>query len=181
MGTRYECSLRNHTGSGLANFHGKGHGKPRSKTCTYCRGAWIITTGRWGIFEWRGDGRYALDLAIETFDREPAADKAAERVAIERIATNHAGGVVVRWLPESVFAPAVPADQADANTTAIDRHVETWNAALATGDPATIDATRREALGYIARQIMDDDPHYAVAGWTTVPAGEPAEPYVSGW
>lgn len=55
----------------------------------------------------------------------------------------------------------------------INADVEAWNAALATGNPDTIAAARRAVLGSVARQTMDDDPNYAAAGWTTVPAGKP--------
>ncbi len=41
-----------------------------------------------------------------------------------------------------------------------------WNHALATGDPATIDAVADEILTETATAIMNDTPNYAVAGWT---------------
>ena len=48
----------------------------------------------------------------------------------------------------------------------IDQEVATWNAALAKGDPVVIAETRRTVLASLARAAMDDDPHYAIAGWT---------------
>lgn len=56
--------------------------------------------------------------------------------------------------------PTTPANRAR------DARRECWNAALATGNPATIAAARDALLRDIAVDIMNDDPNYATAGWT---------------
>lgn len=48
-----------------------------------------------------------------------------------------------------------------------DAERERFNAALATGDPDTIERVRDEVLVAVATRIMNDDPNYERAGWTT--------------
>ena len=71
LASRHYCSLRDRPGQ-RSSLHTAGNGKPRSKTCTYCRGPLTTETGLWGVFEWRGDGRYRREAAEKTFARELA-------------------------------------------------------------------------------------------------------------
>lgn len=79
--TRHKCSI----GNGYP--HTRGDGKPKRRTCAYCRGPIHTETGTWGVYEWTGTGRYRLPDAIRTFSRERAADEFAE----------NSDGLVVRW------------------------------------------------------------------------------------
>lgn len=56
--------------------------------------------------------------------------------------------------------PTTPANRAR------DARRERWNAALATGDPAIIEAARDAVLRDITVGIMNDTPNYRQAGWT---------------
>jgi hypothetical protein len=87
--SRYECSLKTNAGW-QSSFHSAGNGKPRSKRCTYCGGAFRIETGLWGVFVWSGENRYPLEAALKTFVSPTAAQKFAD------VTSNG----VVRWLPE---------------------------------------------------------------------------------
>jgi hypothetical protein len=58
----------------------------------------------------------------------------------------------------------------------IDTTVQAWNAAVATGDAATVDAARRGTLREIAARTMDGDPNYTAAGYTTDATPTPARP-----
>lgn len=94
--TRYECRHKMDAGS-RAVFHKSGYGKPRSKRCTYCGGGWFVEDGVHGVFQWRGDGRYALADAVKTFSREVAAERYAN--AENDRASYGERNLVVRWVP----------------------------------------------------------------------------------
>lgn len=68
-----------HTCTALATIHcAQGReGKPRTKRCPACRAPWMIETGWWGVFRWRGDGRYRLEDAVATRARRYDADRRA--------------------------------------------------------------------------------------------------------
>lgn len=91
--TRYECMYK----MDVKGFHKSGYGKPRSKRCTYCGGAWLVEDGVHGVFTWRGDGRYPLADAVKTFVREAAASRYAETANIDLVARGEVC-LVVRWL-----------------------------------------------------------------------------------
>jgi hypothetical protein len=110
LASRYYCSLRDKPGQ-LSGLHAAGNGKPRSKTCTYCRGQLVTETGLWGVFEWRGDGRYRREAAENTFTRELAA---------EDWRLDHTGAgtsLVVRWIPVDAWTEAAAAAIAEAVRT----------------------------------------------------------------
>lgn len=81
-GKRHYCT----SGSGYP--HTSGDGAAKRKKCAYCGGAIVIQPGVYGVFVWRGDGRYRLDDAVATFARERTADAYTARD----------GRYVVRWL-----------------------------------------------------------------------------------
>lgn len=58
--------------------HDVGAGKGPRK-CRTCGGAIRTMTGVYGVFVWRGDGRYPLENAITTRLTERAADAYCER------------------------------------------------------------------------------------------------------
>lgn len=76
--------------------HGKGHphtagdGAPKRKKCAYCGGVVITEAGTYGVFAWRGDGRYRPVDAVKTFTTRRAADKFAD--------ANPTSGLVSRWI-----------------------------------------------------------------------------------
>ena len=43
---------------------------------------------------------------------------------------------------------------------------QAWNAAVASGEPERIARLQADLLRENAQQIMDDDPNYAIAGYT---------------
>ncbi len=91
LAQRYWCQHRDVV-PWQRGFHSAGNGKPRSKRCTYCRGPFVTEFGLWGVFGWRGDGRYPREAAERTFTRELAA---------EDWRLDHAGAgnsLVVRWI-----------------------------------------------------------------------------------
>lgn len=71
---RHYCSLRDAHG-GWRTFHTARNGKPRSTSCTYCRGALVVETGLHAVFVHRGDGRYQLADAVKTFVSPAAAER----------------------------------------------------------------------------------------------------------
>jgi hypothetical protein len=87
---RHLCPHANDTGLSFQHTHG--NGAPKRKKCAYCGGVLYTITGLWGVFTWRGDGRYFHDGAHETFASEVKADAYAT--------TNDT--YVVRWLPDRV-------------------------------------------------------------------------------
>ena len=62
----------------------KGEGKGPAK-CRYCGGRILIRTGTWGVFVWRGDGRYPLAAAVRTFGRLSAAENYVRRSGNESL------------------------------------------------------------------------------------------------
>lgn len=66
-----------------------GNGKPTRKKCRYCGGSLCIEQGLWGVFSWRGDGRYPVENAHRTFVRESVADTWATATSPD---------YVVRWI-----------------------------------------------------------------------------------
>lgn len=81
-GKRHYCT----SGSGYP--HTSGDGAPKRKKCAYCGGTLATMTGVYGVFVWRGDGRYRIADAVATFARETRADAYTARD--ERY--------VVRWI-----------------------------------------------------------------------------------
>jgi hypothetical protein len=70
---RYGCSLR------ISVHCERGRGRaPRCK-CRYCGGLLRTASGIYGVFTWRGDGRYRLEDAHATYIQEGAADRFAAR------------------------------------------------------------------------------------------------------
>lgn len=83
-------AVRHRCASSLGSVHcTRGNGRPTRQTCRHCRGILLIEKGLWGVFVWRGDGRYRLEDAISTATREAV----AERRCTEE--NQH----VVRWIP----------------------------------------------------------------------------------
>jgi hypothetical protein len=65
-------------------------GKPKSKKCPGCGGHWLIQEGMFGVFTWRGDGRYRLEDAHATYS--------SEKLAYRRITTGLNPTWVVRFI-----------------------------------------------------------------------------------
>lgn len=59
---------------GTSGRHDVGPGKGPRK-CRTCGGAIRIMEGVYGVFVWRGDGRYPLADAVKTFTVEAAAER----------------------------------------------------------------------------------------------------------
>jgi len=93
LATRHEC-IHHGTGNG-GQSHTKGHGKARSQKCAFCRGRIYTETGLYGVFAWRGDGRYPEADAVKTFTSPVVADRYAET---EYVKYPGNGGLVVRWI-----------------------------------------------------------------------------------
>ncbi len=105
LARRHYCEHQDNPAAGLSTFHTRGNGKPRTKRCTYCGGRLVEVTGLWGVFEWRGDGRYRLADAIRTFTIESRADAWTRSQA--GMAT-YPAGLVVRWMPDSLLDTTPP-------------------------------------------------------------------------
>ena len=70
-------------------------GKPTTKKCRDCGGQWFVLQGAYGVFTWRGDGRYRVEAAHATFASEARAQALADQ--------HPRDNWVVRFLPESVL------------------------------------------------------------------------------
>jgi hypothetical protein len=68
--------------------HTNGDGAPKRKKCAYCGSRIEVQEGVYGVFVWRGDGRYRRENAERLFAREAKADA---YIAIDP-------RFVVRWL-----------------------------------------------------------------------------------
>jgi hypothetical protein len=88
MASRYECSLMRESFAG--STHDSGNGKPPRQKCRGCGGRFTTYTGQWGVFVWRGDGRYYADNAISLHERERDAQRSADREPEREL--------VVRWV-----------------------------------------------------------------------------------
>jgi hypothetical protein len=86
-GTRFYCAA-SVSDERRRSAHDSGDGKPPRKRCRYCKGELVSQAGTYGVFTWRGDGRYPLADAHATFPRESTADRYATRDTT----------YVVRWL-----------------------------------------------------------------------------------
>jgi hypothetical protein len=82
LATRYRCPLQV-----TAQCWGD---QSKRKTCPGCGARQYALHGRWGVFTWRGDGRYPESDAHATYVRESAAEAFAEREG--------PGSYVVRWI-----------------------------------------------------------------------------------
>ena len=82
--TRYRCLLD------ISVHCTKGHGKPTRKKCAHCGGSLFVEYGLWGVFTWRGDGRYPERKAYHTSTSHTRAN---------RWALNKGADLVVRWIP----------------------------------------------------------------------------------
>ena len=80
---RYHCPKNDY-------FCYRGTRKPPSDKCRYCGSRLIIDTGLYGVFEWRGDGRYHEEEAKALFLTKPSAERYAEK--------HSADAWVVRWI-----------------------------------------------------------------------------------
>lgn len=69
--TRHRCSLR------VSHQCSRGTGKGPEK-CRTCKGVMVRQIGLYGVFVWRGDGRYPEADALSMHRTEGAADKACE-------------------------------------------------------------------------------------------------------
>lgn len=67
-GRRHYCT------SGDGYPHTSGDGAAKRKKCAYCGGRIAVHEGAYGVFIWRGDGRYRQETAERLFARESAAD-----------------------------------------------------------------------------------------------------------
>ena len=97
LATRYVCQYEGVGGAGIR--HTSGNGKPARKRCEYCKGAFAVMTGLWGVFVWTGDGRYPRKDAERTYVREQAAQDRADLLNATRDTDKCRGGYVVRWIP----------------------------------------------------------------------------------
>lgn len=70
-GRRHYCT----SGSGYP--HTSGDGAAKRKKCAYCGARLAVQLGCYGVFVWRGDGRYSQTTAERLFARENAAEKHA--------------------------------------------------------------------------------------------------------
>lgn len=78
--TRYSCLYQGTVRCG-------GDQSKRAK-CKYCHSTMFVQRGLWGVYTWRGDGRYLQADAHRTFVRLSAADRFAS-----------ANDYVTRWIP----------------------------------------------------------------------------------
>lgn len=53
----------------------RGAGRPKRQKCAGCGGGFVVIEGVYGVFLWRGDGRYPITEAISTHEREAAAER----------------------------------------------------------------------------------------------------------
>ncbi len=137
-----------------------------------------------------GAGAEGLDKAAEQLRRDViAADERRVTDPAAYPAEWYAGApdadpAVVAWCQYAAKreradrATLTAPDQAPA--AALDAQVTAWNAAVESGDPARIEATRRATLAAISTRVMNDDPRAVAAGWTPAadqahtPAPDPA-------
>lgn len=98
MAYRYECQLKDHSGSGHRSFHSKGNGKPRGVKCKYCGGGFIVERGKWGVFVWDGRGDYSTEDAVKLCNTEAQAEKLV--YSDEGVTSNWC----VRWVFETCEA-----------------------------------------------------------------------------
>lgn len=88
VGTRHFCP------SSWGYGCDRGDGKAPRKRCRRCGGQLVSVPVTYGVYVWRGDGRYREDDALALFARESAANRWIERHSHEYAHT--AGGIVVR-------------------------------------------------------------------------------------
>lgn len=85
IATRYRCPLQV-----TAQCWGD---KSKRASCPGCGARLHTLTGLWGVFTWRGDGRYRAEDAHRTYVRKSAADAATK--------TDQTW--VVRWITSSLI------------------------------------------------------------------------------
>lgn len=68
QGRRHYCT------AGHYYPHTKGDGAAKRKKCAHCGGRIDVQEGVYGVFVWRGDGRYRRENAERLFAREATAD-----------------------------------------------------------------------------------------------------------
>lgn len=93
---RHYCRMRDYPGSG--SQHTAGDGTPTRRFCAGCHGELVTEHGLWGVFRWRGDGRYPWEDAICTYTRAGLASERATSDEAKQDDPEH-GGWVVRWIP----------------------------------------------------------------------------------
>jgi hypothetical protein len=89
MAKRFSCT------SGDRYPHDHGVGTPKRKTCAYCHGRLAVVTGSWGVFPWVQSGRYPVQDALSTYERESVALGYVNGVNTADPSRN----LVVRWIP----------------------------------------------------------------------------------
>jgi hypothetical protein len=74
---RHRCSLD------ISVHCAKGPGKPTRKKCRHCGGRFVVESGVYGVFRWRGDGDYPESRAVSLHAGQAAADHAAQTAGEE--------------------------------------------------------------------------------------------------
>ena len=69
MAKRHECVTN------MSVHCTKGSGVPKRRKCAWCGSGFLVEEGVYGVFEWRGDGRYKLEDAKRVYQSRLAADK----------------------------------------------------------------------------------------------------------
>jgi hypothetical protein len=74
---RNRCSLN------ISPMCAKGPGKPKTKKCRHCGGRFVVESGIYGVFRWRGDGDYPESQAVSLHAGQATADRAAQEAGKE--------------------------------------------------------------------------------------------------
>jgi len=96
LATRHFCPHEGKPGSGLR--HDSGSGRPPRVFCRGCGGILLSAYGLYGVFAWRGDGRYPVEAAQVLRVSDAKAQAWAD--AHNRLPGTPKGGYVVRWVPD---------------------------------------------------------------------------------
>ena len=92
MGYEHHCVNIDTPGSGAMHTRGTGRGPNK---CRYCGSAVMNTPGMYGVFTWRGDGKYKIENALWSYS--------SAKVAAHKVLNADEPGLVVRfvrWTPD---------------------------------------------------------------------------------
>jgi hypothetical protein len=87
---RHYCSAAINGDTAFSQFHTHGNGMPRSKACTYCRGALNVEEGYHCVVAWDANGVYRIGDAVKIFTSPAAAQRYAD--------SRPQDVLVVRWI-----------------------------------------------------------------------------------
>jgi hypothetical protein len=97
MVVRFYCPAASAAGSGLQ--HDSGSGQLPRKRCRGCGTVLAVKFGLYGLFPWRGDGRYRAGDAHQLLRSEAKAEAKVAAWNEQHKPGAEAGGWVVRWVP----------------------------------------------------------------------------------